>query len=1140
MADRDTLAALAEQVGLALSPLQDALASPEAFAAFAVELGWSLDTLPAPVSAIAGPLESLVKLLEAGQVDASTVEGVISAIGGVIGAINALSSQSVAFPAGVDAGVFADELLEFLLVDYLLDQQPQWGRTLRVLGVISVTPVAATGSRPGYTKRSINWSNLGQVFNKPTEVLTDAWAWGSASFDTEGFFNSVGSLVDGVGLVGSAVPVPAAVRTALTGSATPTDQVEDWIWLIPLVGDPSGPAAFNLNLGLYMLPAGGGRPPGFAALVFASGIDVPTLQLTDTLSLGLTTPVDLGNGAAVLMRPGAAPTLQFGILTPGGSAGNALAVVLTSTADQPTVLVGSLDASHLSVNSVSITTGIRLASDNALDFFGELAMQGGQLQIKPGSGEADGFIASILPDGGIQAAFNFGVGLSTKNGFYFSGSSALEIKLPLHVSIGPIDVSAATIALSPAAGALAIDIGATISGALGPLQAEVDNLGLEVRATFPGSGGNLGPVDLSLGFKPPTGVGLSLDLAVISGGGFLDVDYAHGQYSGVLQLDLLDIVTVTAIGLIDTKLPDGSSGFSLLLVLTADFGAGIQLGFGFTLNAVGGLVGLNRSMLFQPLMDAVKSDAIESIMFPQNVIANADRIISDLRSIFPPQDGTFLIGPMAKLGWGEPTLVSVSLGIIIEIPPGDIAILGILELALPADELAILKLQVNFAGALEFDKQRLYFFAELYDSHLLFITIQGGMGLLVAWGDNANFVVSVGGFNPQFNPPPLPFPVPDRVEVDIINESFARIVCQGYFAVTSNTVQFGASSSYYFGFSACNVQGSSSFDALIQFSPFAFSVSISTSFSVSVFGLGLFGIGISLTVDGPTPWHVSGSGSLSFFFFSISIPIDFTWGDSRNTTLPPVDVMPMLDAEFQKRTNWKAVLPSTSNLLVSLRKLDADETDLVLHPVGTLQISQRAVPLDLTISKVGNQSASDANRFSLTAAPGAMAERGELQDSFAPSQYNDFSDAAKLSQPAFQLQDSGIELGAAQGDYASGIAVTRIVRYDLTIIDTELRESRLRLLTASSDLFGHLLAGASVAHSPLSGYVHAQTHPFDGAVDLSAEQYVVAQIATNAALSADASFTSAAAAADHLARAITADPSLSGTLHVLPASEVAA
>ena len=93
-------------------------------------------------------------------------------------------------------------------------------------------------------------------------------------------------------------------------------------------------------------------------------------------------------------------------------------------------------------------------------------------------------------------------------------------------------------------------------------------------------------------------------------------------------------------------------------------------------------------MLLQPLMDGVRTGAIDSVMFPQDIVANAPRIISDLRPFFPAA-GTFLIGPMAKLGWGEPTLVSLSLGVIVEIPPGDIAILGVLELALPAEDLAI-------------------------------------------------------------------------------------------------------------------------------------------------------------------------------------------------------------------------------------------------------------------------------------------------------------------------------------------------------------------------------------------------------------------------------------------------------------------
>ncbi|MDQ6805328.1 MAG: hypothetical protein M3065_10260, partial [Actinomycetota bacterium] len=391
----------------------------------------------------------------------------------------------------------------------------------------------------------------------------------------------------------------------------------------------------------------------------------------------------------------------------------------------------------------------------------------------------------------------------------------------------------------------------------------------------------------------------------------------------------------------------------------------------------------------------------------------------------------------------------------------------------------------------------------------------------------------------QFNPQPLPFPSPRRIEVDIINESFARIRCDGYFAVTTNTVQFGAHSDYFFGFDACSVEGTSGFDALIQFSPFHFIVSISTSFSVKVFGAGVFGIDIELSLSGPTPWHAQGSGSLSFFFFSVSILIDITFGDSRETSLPPVPVMPILAGELAKRSNWKAMLPSGSNLLVSLRQLDAAEASLVLHPVGTLQISQRAVPLDLSISKVGNQKAGDANRFGLTAPAGDLAKHRDLQEPFAPSQYNDYDDSAKLSQAAFQPQDSGIELSAVGQEYRSGTAITRIVRYDLTIIDSKLRESHRRFFALSGDLFRHFLAGSAAARSPLSAYRQAQTHPFEGAVNVQPEQFVVAHQADNTAFNAQASFTSHAAAADFMSRTVTADASLDGQLHVLPGFEVA-
>ena len=132
-------------------------------------------------------------------------------------------------------------------------------------------------------------------------------------------------------------------------------------------------------------------------------------------------------------------------------------------------------------------------------------------------------------------------------------------------------------------------------------------------------------------------------------------------------------------------------------------------------------------------------------------------------------------------------------GIILEIPPGNIAILGVLKVALPDEDVALIQLQVNFVGILDFDKQLLSFDASLFDSHILFLTLEGDMAVRAEWGDNAGFLLSVGGFHPAFQPPPLQ--PADAAAHDGQRSSTTTgrsIRVESYFAVTSNTVQFGA------------------------------------------------------------------------------------------------------------------------------------------------------------------------------------------------------------------------------------------------------------------------------------------------------------------------------------------------------------
>jgi hypothetical protein len=1140
VSEQDTVGSLAAEIASAFQPLADAFGSPQGFAAFMESLGWTMNAVPPALSPLGDAAGQFTALLGDDGTDPG-VPQLLAAIAGFTGAVNGIASQPDGnFPAGLDVAAFKAEfpqqLLDALVIDYLTNRFGGWGGLLKLAGVIRFEDVPAAADRPAFTRRSVAWADLGNFVSAPTAIPQNAYLWGQTGFRDEQLVDYLADALDSWHLNYHFDAVDPGLFGSLTAGALDPDKVFQTALQLPFFEELTSGGGGAVGLELLILPQTAAKFGGFAVIPYAEGSLDQDIPLSDTVAIQVRGRVQAAGAIAIVLRPGDPVAVSTG--DPASSAAFSIGLVTQGSDGQRTTLLGTPGASRLEYGSLGLLAGFR-AEGAASSFFGEVTLTDASLVISPGA-DADGFLAQLLPSS-LSADLSLTLGLDTRSGFYFSGSGGLEVQLPVHISIGPIDVASATISVRPSGNAVPIDLGASIQASLGPLQASVENIGLSIPFTFPGQGGNLGPLNVSLGFKPPTGVGLSIDAAVVSGGGFLSIDTARGQYAGVLQLTIADFLNVTAIGLIETKLPDGSPGFSLLIILTADFGAGIQLGFGFTLLAVGGLVGLNRGMLFQPIMDAIRTNAISSVAFPQNVVANATRIISDLQAFFPPQQGTFLIGPMAKIGWGEPTLASLSLGVIIEIPPGDIAILGIIRLALPADEEAILVLQVNFAGAIEVDKQRIYFYAALFDSHVLFITIDGSMGLLVAYGANANFIVSVGGFHPLFRPPPLPFPTPQRISLNLINESFARIHADGYFAVTSNTVQFGTHADYFFGFSALNVQGASSFDALIQFSPFHFTVSFSTSFSVNVFGIGCYGIDIALTVDGPTPFHASGTASISFFFFSVGIHIDLTWGESRDTTLPPVAVMPLLTAELGKQTNWRALLSSGNTLLVSLRHLEAAEAALVLHPVGLLQISQRLVPLDLTLDKFGNQTPSDANLFTLDVASPGLTKTRNLQDEFAPSQFQNFSDAQKLSQAGYVPLDSGVELTVGGVALASGTAITRNVRYDLTIIDTKLRRVFIRFFIFTGTLFRFLLSGASVTRSPLSAYQQAQRRPFEGTVTVSPESFSVAFSATNKLYQPGAAaFTSQTAANDYVARAVANDPTLSGTLHVLPQFELAA
>jgi hypothetical protein len=1006
---------------------------------------------------------------------------------------------------------FPEKLFNFLVTEQL-DTVPAVGATLTMLGLVDRTYHPAPPGSPSatsYETSTLRFDRLGPLLTGPEKHFSDLYDWGLGSFDGSKLLPAVAQLVARMGLPSRYEP--------------------------PAGGQPARAEAFALAL--TAAPAAGSQSPGLDVeiLLPVGGAIERQLALPHpawSAHLEVTAASLPGVGGTIR------PPLDVTLRPPTGEIRGDVELTIEGRPASPFVLVGAAGGSRLEVGGLDVGAGFDIAFDvtaREAAIAPRIAgsVSGGKLVIDTSQG--DGFISTLLSGLKLEAGFGAGVTWSSDTGVRFDGSSTIEIALPVHVELGPLKIPTLYLILGFKDGGFPLELSADMSAELGPLTASTSRIGALASLSFPAGGGNLGPAHLTFAFKPPNGVGLAVNAGVVKGGGFLYIDVERGEYAGALELDFSGIVSLKAIGLITTRMPDGSSGFSLLIVITAEFGSGIQLGFGFTLLAVGGVVGLNRTMALGPLMEGVRSNAISSVMFPRDVVANAPRIISDLRTFFPPHEGTFLIGPMAKLGWGTPPLVSLSLGVIIEIP-GNVAILGVLRVALPADQLAVIVIQVNFVGAIEFDRKRVYFFAGLFDSRILFITLEGEMAVLAAFGDDANFVLSVGGFHPAFKPPPLPVPSPRRIAIDILNQPLGRLRAEGYLAVTTNTFQFGARVEARLGFSDFGIEGHLGLDALVQFSPLHFIVTISASLSLKAFGVGLFSIRLRLQLEGPTPWRAQGTGSISLLFWDIEVDFDITWGEERPTELPPIAVTPLLGTEFDKETSWSALLPQGSNLLVSLRRLDPAEKELVLHPVGVLRVTQRAVPLDLTITRVGNQRPTDANRFSLTVESDGLAKRGDVNERFAPAQFQDFDDATKLSKPAFQEMPGGIDLSASGAQLTSGAMVKRVIRYELITIDSaHRRHQRFQLLFPL--LFVHLLAGNAVAKSELSKAAEVKLKPFSDGVAVKGESFAVASQTTNQPI---ASFASEAMANEQLQSQLAANPNLAGALHVIPSFEAAA
>ena len=124
-----------------------------------------------------------------------------------------------------------------------------------------------------------------------------------------------------------------------------------------------------------------------------------------------------------------------------------------------------------------------------------------------------------------------------------------------------------------------------------------------------------------------------------------------------------------------------------------------------------------------------------------------------------------MFAPTARIVWGSPTLITIDLASCSSCRRrcGSSRSAGCARV-LPDEREAIVRLQVDVLGVIDFDRAEAAVDATLVDSRLAQFALTGDMALRMSWGAQPSFLLAVGGFHPRFAAPPG-FPALERVAV---------------------------------------------------------------------------------------------------------------------------------------------------------------------------------------------------------------------------------------------------------------------------------------------------------------------------------------------------------------------------------------
>ncbi|HEY3578955.1 MAG TPA: hypothetical protein VGK82_00350, partial [Pyrinomonadaceae bacterium] len=290
----------------------------------------------------------------------------------------------------------------------------------------------------------------------PKDLFRTLYGWGNPGFDGTVLLERLNSTLNLLGAPSRVIdlaPGKALEASLLTVTTTP----------------PTNPTGLSATLKYSIL----------------SGI-VLTLPISAMWSVHIKAQGAFDAGLVATITP----PLNVTFKPPAGTLSGQLDMELVAKGADPThpiVFLGQTGGSRVQADSISFGAGVGVNWDSAAnvakaDPLIRFAVTGGKVIINTEG--SDGFVAKLLGGLKLESTIDFAGDYSINNGLHFRGSSALEILLAPHFSLGPLSINALTLSVGIRNDGFPIAVTADLQASLGPLVAVVQGLGFQVNVVL--------------------------------------------------------------------------------------------------------------------------------------------------------------------------------------------------------------------------------------------------------------------------------------------------------------------------------------------------------------------------------------------------------------------------------------------------------------------------------------------------------------------------------------------------------------------------------------------------------------------------------------------------------------------------------